>query len=314
MLQCVESQPGLGHPIGGIDNLGQRTGIILDDRPIRTVGCINHDQNLDITVRRITFRQRGQRGTNIRLVETGDNDRQGKMRRRFRGNLKWVQLASFQVLIDNGPASLDRHSRIKNRHKDTPLTRKSIDLLLPTPSAWTETVLADFDTFLQDHANCERKASALAMSFVVKYPDRKYITESLIELAQEELTHFRDVYQLMLKRGILLAKDEPDHYVNQLLAAARHGADERFMDRMLISSVVECRGAERFGLLADALDEGPIKLFYERLQKSEAKHGHLFVQLLLKEFDEKLVYPRLEEFVKIEADIIQKLEIRPAMH
>jgi len=194
------------------------------------------------------------------------------------------------------------------------LTRKSIDLLLPTPSAWTKTVLADFDTFLQDHANCERKASALAMSFVVKYPDRKYITEGLIELAQEELTHFRDVYQLMLKRGILLAKDEPDHYVNQLLAAARHGVDERFLDRMLISSVVECRGAERFGLLADALDEGPTKLFYERLQKSETKHGHLFVQLLLKEFDEKQVYPRLAELVKIEADIIQNLTIRPAMH
>jgi tRNA-(ms[2]io[6]A)-hydroxylase len=185
---------------------------------------------------------------------------------------------------------------------------------LPTPSAWTETVLADFDAFLQDHANCERKASALAMSFVVKYPDRKYITEGLIDLAQEELDHFRDVYRLMLKRGILLAKDEPDHYVNQLLAAARHGVNERFLDRMLISSVVECRGAERFGLLADALDEGPTKLFYERLRKSETKHGHLFVQLLLKEFDEKLVYSRLEELVKIEADIIHKLAIRPAMH
>ena len=194
------------------------------------------------------------------------------------------------------------------------MTRKSIDLLLPSPTAWTETVLADFDTFLQDHANCERKASALAMSFVVKYPDRKYITAGLIDLAQEELEHFRDVYRLMSERGVPLAKDEPDHYVHQLLAAARHGVHDRFVDRMLISSVVECRGAERFGLLADALDEGPIKLFYERLRKSETKHGHIFVELLLKEFDEAIVYPRLEELMKIEADIIQNLAIRPAMH
>jgi tRNA-(ms[2]io[6]A)-hydroxylase len=194
------------------------------------------------------------------------------------------------------------------------LTRKSIDLLLPTPPAWTESVLADFDTFLQDHANCERKASALAMSFVVKYPDRKYITTGLIDLAQEELQHFRDVYQLMAERGVVLARDEPDHYVNELLVAARHGVDERFMDRMLISSVVECRGAERFGLLADALDQGPLQVFYERLRKSETKHGHLFVQLLLKEFDEKVVYLRLEELMKIEAGIVERLKIRPAMH
>ena len=185
---------------------------------------------------------------------------------------------------------------------------------MPTSPAWVEAVLADFDTFLQDHANCERKASALAMSFIVKYPDRKFITAELIELAREELEHFRDVYAIMEQRGVALAKDEPDAYVNQLLAAARHGFDDRFMDRMLISSVIECRGAERFGLLAEALDEGPIKSFYARLRKSEAKHGHLFVQLLLKNFDATAVYPRLEELIQIEAEIVQGLELRSAMH
>ena len=194
------------------------------------------------------------------------------------------------------------------------MTRKSIDLLVPTSPAWVKTVLADFDAFLRDHANCERKASALAMSFVVKYPDRKYITNSLIDLAQEELAHFREVYAILEQRGLTLQKDEPDLYVNRLLAAARHGADVRFVDRMLISSVVECRGAERFGLLAAALDDGPMKSFYDRLRKSETKHGHLFVQLLVKEFDDNTVYPRLEELMKIEADIIQGLELRPAMH
>lgn len=194
------------------------------------------------------------------------------------------------------------------------MTRKSVDLLLPTPPAWVEIVLSNFDAFLQDHANCERKASALAMSFVVKYPDRRFITAGLINLAQEELEHFRAVYEIMEQRGLRLARDEPDLYVNRLLAVARHGYEDRFLDRMLISSVVECRGAERFGLIADALDPGPMKSFYERLRKSETKHGHLFVQLLLKEFDAERVYPRLEELMEIEADIIPGLELRPAMH
>ena len=152
------------------------------------------------------------------------------------------------------------------------------------------------------------------MSFVVKYPDRKYIMGDLIDLAREELEHFRDVYKVMEQRGLGLARDEPDLYVNRLLAAARHGYDDRFLDRMLISSVVECRGAERFGLLADALEDGPMKSFYDRLRKSETKHGHLFVQLLLKEFDAATVYPRLEELMQIETDIIRELELRPAMH
>jgi tRNA-(ms[2]io[6]A)-hydroxylase len=194
------------------------------------------------------------------------------------------------------------------------LARKSIDILLATPANWVDTVLQDFDAFLVDHANCERKASALAMSLIVRYPDRQHIIPSLIDLAQEELQHFREVYEIMEQRGLSLVKDEPDPYVNQLLNAARHGRDERFLDRMLIASIVECRGAERFGLLAAALDDGPMKAFYDRLWKCETKHGHLFVHLLLKECDERAVYQRLEELMQHEATIVQNLELRPALH
>lgn len=194
------------------------------------------------------------------------------------------------------------------------MTRKSIDLLLPTPAEWVDTVLADFDTFLLDHANCERKASALAMSLVVKYPDRHPVLAGLIDLAQEELQHFREVYEILEKRGLTLTKDEPDPYVNQLLQLARHGREERFIDRMLISSVVECRGAERFGILAAALGDSPLQSFYERLWKAETKHGHQFVHLLLKVCEEDIVFTRLEELMKLEATIVAKLSLRPALH
>lgn len=194
------------------------------------------------------------------------------------------------------------------------MTRKSIDLLVATPSGWLEVVLADFDTFLLDHANCERKASALAMSLAVKYADRRHIVSGLIDLAQEELQHFREVYDILQQRGLSLVKDEPDPYVNHLLKLARHGREERFIDRMLISSVVECRGAERFGILAGALENRPLRSFYERLWKSETKHGHQFVHLILQECSEKVVFARLEELMKLEADIVKNLALRPALH
>lgn len=192
--------------------------------------------------------------------------------------------------------------------------KKSIDLLVSTPPEWAEIVLADFDAFLLDHANCERKASAFAMSLVAKYPDRTRLTGALIDLALEELEHFREVHALLEQRGLALRRDDPDPYVQQLLAVARHGRDSRLIDRMLISSVIEARGAERFHILAETLKDPALKEFYERLWKSEAKHAHQFAHLLLKEFDASLVYPRLEELVAIEADILPKLEVRAAMH
>ena len=56
-----------------------------------------------------------------------------------------------------------------------------------TPQRWLEVVFADLDAFLIDHTLCERKASAMGMSLVAKYPDRDLIIEPLIAFAREEL-------------------------------------------------------------------------------------------------------------------------------
>ena len=194
------------------------------------------------------------------------------------------------------------------------MARKSVKLLAATPTEWVDAVLADFDAFLVDHANCERKASALGISLVVKYPDRAQIIPDLIKLAQEELQHFGEAYQFMEKRGIRFYKDSPDPYVNELIALARHGRDDRFIDRMLISSLIETRGAERFGLIAEALEDPELKSFYTKLWNSEIKHAHQFVHLLLREVDEDAVYPRLHELAKFEASIMVGQKIRAALH
>ena len=110
-------------------------------------------------------------------------------------------------------------------------------------------------TFLADHANCERKASALAMGMVAKYPDRPAILPGLINVAREELEHFEAVYKVMCHRGIALSRDAQDPYVNQLIDEMRHGRDERLLDRLVVAALVEMRGAERFGLIANALED-----------------------------------------------------------
>ncbi len=194
------------------------------------------------------------------------------------------------------------------------MANKSIDLRYATSPDWIKTVLSDFDSFLVDHACCERKANALLMSMIAKYPDRQGIIAQLIKLALEELEHFAEAYAFMEKRGLQFGKDEPDPYVNQLLAAARHGRDERFIDRMLISSIIERRGAERFRIVAEHVDDPDLAEFYGRLWKSEVKHAHVFVHMLHKEYDAKIIDARLDELTALEAQICAGLALRPALH
>lgn len=175
--------------------------------------------------------------------------------------------------------------------------------------------MGDFDAFLLDHANCERKASSMAMSFVARYPDRLEIIPELIETAIEELEHFQKVYHIMEKRGLQLPhKIAEDTYVKELLGHCRTGRDERFIDRMLWASVIECRGAERFRLVYQTLPPGDLKEFYHHLWASEAKHGHIFVKMLLPYYAEGPVYRRLDELVAIEAEVLNALPLRAALH
>lgn len=190
-----------------------------------------------------------------------------------------------------------------------------VDLRINSRQEWIDAVMADFDSFLQDHANCERKASAMAMSFVAKFPDRLEIIPELIDTAIEELDHFKAVYEIMQTRGIKLPKEMgPDPYVNKLIEHCRSGREDRFMDRLLLASLVETRGAERFRLVYENLDDKALKEFYHNLWASEAKHGETFIRMALNYFDESDVGRRMDELNLMESEVIDSLPIKAALH
>jgi tRNA-(ms[2]io[6]A)-hydroxylase len=191
----------------------------------------------------------------------------------------------------------------------------NMEVTVPSKPAWVEAVMADFPSFLQDHADCERKASAQAMSLVAKYPDRVEIIPELIAIGIEELEHFQQVYNLMASHGIQLAHQiGEDPYVSALLKRCHSDITRRFLDRLLIASAVETRGAERFRLVSEAQSDPDMHRFYKILWASEAKHGHVFVKMALRYFDEKMVYDRLEWWMDQESEIIDALPIRAALH
>ncbi|HVU05202.1 MAG TPA: tRNA-(ms[2]io[6]A)-hydroxylase [Polyangiaceae bacterium] len=189
-----------------------------------------------------------------------------------------------------------------------------LDLRTKTPDAWLDVVFADFGAFLVDHALCERKASAMGLSLVAKYPDRTAILDPLIAFAREELEHFHIMYRLVEKRGLCLMGDEKDAYVNALRKLSRSGGDELFLDRLLVPGVVEARGCERLQMVAERLEDPELAETYMDLARAESRHHGLFFRLARHYFPEDVVRARADFFLDAEAKLVAELPFRAAVH
>ena len=186
--------------------------------------------------------------------------------------------------------------------------------MFPTDPAWVTLVVEAMDDFLPDHAAAEKKASSMAMGMVSHYPDKPVLVNAMMDLALEELSHFRAVVKIMQERNLMLLPDKKDAYVNLLRREIRDGKEKYFLDRLLVAGIVEARGAERFGLIADALPAGPLKRLYRSITRSELEHQGLFVDLAHLYFESSEVEPRLQELLIAEAAIVRELPIRVALH
>ncbi len=152
------------------------------------------------------------------------------------------------------------------------------------------------------------------MGLIVKYPDRPTLTDALISIAREELEHFHQVFKLMSARSLTVGPDQPDPYVTALNGLARHGRDERLMDRLLLAGIIEARGAERFAIVAEALKDAGLQQFYHQLAKSEKKHAQQFILMLRPLFAESTLAVRLEQLLAAEGAIAAGLPWRAALH
>ncbi len=194
------------------------------------------------------------------------------------------------------------------------MSKMEYELRVKTSPEWVDVAKADFDAFLKDHAACERKAAALAMSMVQHYPDKPDLIRGMIDLAMEEMAHFREVIKIMLDRGLQQDNDEKDPYINQLLKCIRKNGRTYLLDRLLTFSIVEKRGHERFMMMGEALEDEKMKDFYVRLAKAEYRHYTLFVKLAYQYYEVAEVQQRLDELLDAEAEIVRNLPFRAAVH
>jgi tRNA-(ms[2]io[6]A)-hydroxylase len=189
-----------------------------------------------------------------------------------------------------------------------------ISLKRKTSGRWLDLALSRFDEVLVDHAHCEKKAAANALSLLQAHPEVPGLPAQMARLAREESAHLAKVLMVMEARGLTLGRDAGDPYAKGLQQLVRHGAKERRLDRLLIAGIIEARSHERLALLADGLTDASLRRLYAELAKSEDGHQRLFVRLSLGVEPEAVVESRLNTLLEAEADLVGRLPVRAAIH
>ena len=184
-----------------------------------------------------------------------------------------------------------------------------------TDPGWARAVLGDVDAFLQDHAHNERKVVRAALILAAQHHQHRDLVAAMLELAAEELSHFQRVHDLLAERGKTIGQDQPDPYAGAMHKLLRKGdVHEYLLDRLIVFAVVEARGCERFQLVAQALEPGPLADFYTELFKAEARHHGLFTGLAQRIFGREAFTARLDQILEAEGAIVRDLPHRAALH
>ena len=162
-----------------------------------------------------------------------------------------------------------------------------LGLKLPTDTRWVNIAEANLEEILSDHAWCEQKAMSNAVSIVVSYHEYTGMVDMLLQIAQEELSHFILVHEKIKARGYKLGRERKDSYVNELYKFMRTGYRREIvlLDRLLFSAMIEARSCERFKILTTTLKDRELAEFYKDLMISEAGHYTTFIKLAKNQFD-----------------------------
>ena len=192
-----------------------------------------------------------------------------------------------------------------------------LKLKLPTDPHWVKNVVEkNIQEILTDHAWCEQKAASNAISIVVKFPEMTDLVKEMINLAQEELSHFNMVHDKITERGFVLGKERKDDYVGLLYQFMIKGGNrnEVLVDRLLFAAMIEARSCERFKVLSENIGEPDLANFYHELMISEATHYTLFIGFARKYAGNVDVEKRWEEWLVYESEVIKNFGVKETIH
>ena len=191
-----------------------------------------------------------------------------------------------------------------------------LHLASTTDPSWAPRAVASLDEVLLDHAHLEKKAAGAAVTLLFRYPEHAALQLPLAQLAREELSHFEGVLRHLARRGVPFGRQKPGRYPGRLHRVIRGDASHHLLDSLLVGAVIEARSCERFGLLADALDDVDAELasYYRSLLAAEARHHREYLHLAEQLCDAESVRARLDEIAQHEATVLAGNPPEPRLH
>lgn len=183
----------------------------------------------------------------------------------------------------------------------------------PTPQAWVDAAIADQETLLIDHKNCEFKAASTALSLIAKYNSHLDLIHMMSRLAREELVHHEQVLRWMKKRGVPLRPLNAGRYASGLRKLVRAHEPVKLVDTLVVGAFIEARSCERFGALVPHLDDA-LGGFYHGLLKSEARHFQGYLKLAYQYGDAADIERTVIKVREAEVELIQSPDVEFRFH
>ena len=183
-----------------------------------------------------------------------------------------------------------------------------LGLQFETETSWAEIAKDNLQQILTDHAFLEQKAASNAVSIIINYSEETELVKEMSNIAIEEMQHFKMVHLLMVKRGMVLGREQKNDYAIRLQKFFNKTKDRTnaLVQRLLVAALIEARSCERFKVFSENMEDEELSKFYNNLMVSEANHYTTFLQFARKYQDRAIVDEKWNALLTFEAEMMKE--------
>jgi tRNA-(ms[2]io[6]A)-hydroxylase len=183
-----------------------------------------------------------------------------------------------------------------------------LGLQFETETSWAEIAKVNLQQILTDHAFLEQKAASNAVSIIINYSEETALVKEMSSIAIEEMQHFKMVHSLMVKRGMVLGREQKNDYAIRLQKFFNKTKDrtEALVQRLLVAALIEARSCERFKVFSENMEDQELSKFYSNLMISEANHYTTFLKFAREYQDREIVDQKWNALLAFEAEMMKE--------
>ena len=181
-----------------------------------------------------------------------------------------------------------------------------LGLQFDTETSWADIAKVNLEQILTDHAFLEQKAASNAVSIIINYSEETELVKEMSNIAIEEMQHFKMVHLLMVKRGMVLGREQKNDYAIRLQKFFNKTKDRTnaLVQRLLVAALIEARSCERFKVFSENMEDEELSKFYKNLMISEANHYTIFLKFAREYQDRAIVDEKWNALLAFEAQMM----------